>query len=291
MGSLRERNRVLVVDALRRRGLASRSDLRPLDRAVADDRRQRRCRAPGAEGIVVEQRPPNGDGAGHPRPPARPAAARPRRRRRRRHRVRPRRGLGRARRPLVDGARRGAAARWTSTAPRPEAIGSRSRWCARAPGSRRGVDERPDHRRRASASPAPIDRRNGPDRLRGDPPRLGRPARARGAGPPRLGLYVEVDNDANLGALAEATFGAGRNLESIVYVMVGSGVGAGLVLDGRVHRGAAGLAGEIGHVQVRPGRRRLPLRQPGLPGDDRRRGCAARPPAPPARLRREHGPS
>ena len=68
----------------------------------------------------------------------------------------------------------------------------------------------------------------------------------------RLGLHVEVDNDANLGALAEASFGAGRGLKDIVYVMIGSGVGAGLVLDGRVHRGAAGLAGEIGHVQVRP---------------------------------------
>jgi predicted NBD/HSP70 family sugar kinase len=68
----------------------------------------------------------------------------------------------------------------------------------------------------------------------------------------RLGLHVEVDNDANLGALAEASFGAGRGLKDILYVMVGSGIGAGFVLDGRVHRGASGLAGEIGHVQVRP---------------------------------------
>jgi predicted NBD/HSP70 family sugar kinase len=59
-----------------------------------------------------------------------------------------------------------------------------------------------------------------------------------------------VDNDANLGALAEASFGAGRGLSDIIYVRVGSGVGAGLVLGGRLHRGAAGLAGEIGHVQV-----------------------------------------
>ena len=67
----------------------------------------------------------------------------------------------------------------------------------------------------------------------------------------RLERHVEVDNDANLGALAEASFGAGRGLENIVYLMLGSGIGAGLVLDGRVHRGAAGLAGELGHVQVR----------------------------------------
>jgi predicted NBD/HSP70 family sugar kinase len=68
----------------------------------------------------------------------------------------------------------------------------------------------------------------------------------------RLGLRVEVDNDANLGALAEVSFGAGRSLSDIVYVRLGSGVGAGLVLGGRLHHGAAGLAGEIGHVQVRP---------------------------------------
>jgi predicted NBD/HSP70 family sugar kinase len=68
----------------------------------------------------------------------------------------------------------------------------------------------------------------------------------------RLGLPVEVDNDANLGALAEVSFGAGRGLADIVYVRLGSGVGAGLVIDGRLYHGAAGLAGEIGHVQVDP---------------------------------------
>src|SRR5262249_32751626 len=67
----------------------------------------------------------------------------------------------------------------------------------------------------------------------------------------RLGARVQVDNDANLGALAEASFGAGRGLSDVVYVRLGSGVGAGLVLGGRLHSGAAGLAGEIGHVQVR----------------------------------------
>src|SRR5262249_4386305 len=68
----------------------------------------------------------------------------------------------------------------------------------------------------------------------------------------RLGLYVQVDNDANLGALAEVSFGAGRGLSDIVYVRLGSGVGAGLVMGGRLHRGATGRAGEIGHVQVNP---------------------------------------
>ncbi|HST24457.1 MAG TPA: ROK family transcriptional regulator [Gaiellaceae bacterium] len=68
----------------------------------------------------------------------------------------------------------------------------------------------------------------------------------------RLGLDVQVDNDANLGALAEASFGAGRGLSDVVYVRLGSGLGAGLVIGGRLHHGAAGLAGEIGHVQVNP---------------------------------------
>jgi predicted NBD/HSP70 family sugar kinase len=66
-----------------------------------------------------------------------------------------------------------------------------------------------------------------------------------------LELPVEVDNDANLGALAEASFGAGRGKSDLVYVRLGSGLGAGLVIGGRIHRGAAGVAGEIGHVQVR----------------------------------------
>ncbi|MDX6641656.1 MAG: hypothetical protein QOF12_2667 [Solirubrobacteraceae bacterium] len=66
----------------------------------------------------------------------------------------------------------------------------------------------------------------------------------------RLGVPVHVDNDANLGALAEAVLGAGRGSRELAYVMVSSGVGCGLVLDGRLYRGAGGTAGEIGHVLV-----------------------------------------
>jgi predicted NBD/HSP70 family sugar kinase len=68
----------------------------------------------------------------------------------------------------------------------------------------------------------------------------------------RIHFHVEVDNDANLGALAELLLGAGRGLQDIIYVKVSSGIGAGIVLGGRVHHGATGIAGEIGHVQVRP---------------------------------------
>ncbi len=61
-----------------------------------------------------------------------------------------------------------------------------------------------------------------------------------------------VDNDANLGALAEAAFGAGRDAGDLVYLKVSSGIGAGLILNGRLYRGSAGLAGELGHVLVDP---------------------------------------
>jgi predicted NBD/HSP70 family sugar kinase/biotin operon repressor len=67
----------------------------------------------------------------------------------------------------------------------------------------------------------------------------------------RIGLPVVVDNDANLGAMAEHQHGAGRGVADLLYVKLASGVGAGLVLGGRLHRGTAGLAGEIGHVLAR----------------------------------------
>jgi predicted NBD/HSP70 family sugar kinase len=67
----------------------------------------------------------------------------------------------------------------------------------------------------------------------------------------RLHVHVDVDNDANLGALAEHTVGAGRGLDDVIYIKVSSGIGAGIVLGGRLHRGVSGFAGEIGHVQVR----------------------------------------
>ncbi len=66
----------------------------------------------------------------------------------------------------------------------------------------------------------------------------------------RLQLPILVDNDANLAALAEAAFGAGRDAKDLVYLMISSGIGAGLVLNGRLYRGAEGLAGELGHVLV-----------------------------------------
>ncbi len=68
----------------------------------------------------------------------------------------------------------------------------------------------------------------------------------------RIGRPVFVDNDANLGALAESTLGAAKAFRDSVYVRASYGVGAGIVIEGRVHHGFAGTAGEIGHVQVDP---------------------------------------
>lgn len=63
----------------------------------------------------------------------------------------------------------------------------------------------------------------------------------------RIGLPVRADNDANLGAIAETAWGAGRGCRDLAYLKVSSGIGAGFVLDGRLFRGSGGLAGEIGH--------------------------------------------
>lgn len=66
-----------------------------------------------------------------------------------------------------------------------------------------------------------------------------------------LGLPVEVENDATAGTVGEWRAGAGRGSDHLLGVWLGTGVGGGLVLDGRPYRGASGSAGELGHVPVR----------------------------------------
>lgn len=68
----------------------------------------------------------------------------------------------------------------------------------------------------------------------------------------RLGCPVLVDNDANAAAWAEAKFGAARDHDHVMLVAVGTGIGAGLMLDGRLYRGRWGVAGEPGHYRVVP---------------------------------------
>jgi glucokinase len=82
----------------------------------------------------------------------------------------------------------------------------------------------------------------------------------------RLGLPVVVDNDANLALLAEARQGAAREARHAVMVALGTGIGSGLLLDGRIYRGATGLGAELGHVVV-------DLHGPDCPGSCPGRGC------------------
>jgi glucokinase len=78
------------------------------------------------------------------------------------------------------------------------------------------------------------------------------------------GRTVLIENDANFAVLAEHRIGAARGYDHVVMVTLGTGIGGGLVLDGRVQVGSAGFAGEIGHMVVDPA---------GPPCPCGRRGC------------------
>jgi glucokinase len=82
----------------------------------------------------------------------------------------------------------------------------------------------------------------------------------------RLGLPVVVDNDANAALLAEARSGAARGVSHAVLVALGTGIGSGLLLDGRIYRGSRGLGAEIGHMVI-------DLHGPDCQGDCPGRGC------------------
>ncbi len=81
---------------------------------------------------------------------------------------------------------------------------------------------------------------------------------------PLVGLPVVVENDANAAAWGEYRFGGGRGVPDVVLIAVGTGLGGGIVLDGRLLRGAFGGAGEFGHVRIVPD---------GLPCGCGNRGC------------------
>jgi glucokinase-like ROK family protein len=66
----------------------------------------------------------------------------------------------------------------------------------------------------------------------------------------RHGVPVWVDNDVNLMALGEYRAGAARGHDAAIFVKVGTGIGAGILIDGKLHRGAQGSAGDVGHIQV-----------------------------------------
>ena len=68
----------------------------------------------------------------------------------------------------------------------------------------------------------------------------------------RLGIPALLRNDANACALAEWKFGAGRGSENMIFLTFGTGLGAGLILDGRLYGGTNGNAGEVGHMRLNP---------------------------------------
>jgi len=82
----------------------------------------------------------------------------------------------------------------------------------------------------------------------------------------RLGLPVTVDNDGNVAMLAEHRAGAARGARHAVLMALGTGIGSGLLIDGRIYRGATGVGVELGHVV-------LDLHGPDCPGDCPGRGC------------------
>jgi predicted NBD/HSP70 family sugar kinase len=68
----------------------------------------------------------------------------------------------------------------------------------------------------------------------------------------RFGVPLMVDNDANLGALAEHWWGAGRGVDDFAYIKLATGIGSGHIIRGEIYRGATGVAGEIGHTAIDP---------------------------------------
>jgi glucokinase len=69
----------------------------------------------------------------------------------------------------------------------------------------------------------------------------------------QVGLPVVIENDANAAAWAEFRFGAGEDVDELIMVSVGTGIGGGLVFDGQLFRGSYGIAAEFGHIRVVPG--------------------------------------
>jgi len=67
-----------------------------------------------------------------------------------------------------------------------------------------------------------------------------------------LGITTFVENDANAAALGEHRFGAGRGVQHMIYVTASTGIGGGLILDGKLYHGVGGMAGEIGHMTIVP---------------------------------------
>jgi len=96
--------------------------------------------------------------------------------------------------------------------------------------------------------PSTVDQRTGTSVFASHIPLEGVALRERGQ--EYFGLPVAVDNDANAAAVAEWTIGAGRGTQYMVMLTLGTGVGGGLILGGRLYRGSTGAAAELGHMVI-----------------------------------------
>jgi len=96
--------------------------------------------------------------------------------------------------------------------------------------------------------PSLIDQRTGVPGASVNVPLAGLPLRSRLE--ERFGVPVALENDANGAAVAEHRLGAGRGTEHMILLTIGTGIGGGLILNGRLYRGAFGAAAELGHVTV-----------------------------------------
>ena len=65
-----------------------------------------------------------------------------------------------------------------------------------------------------------------------------------------FGMRVEVDNDANVAAIAESKFGAGKEHPNFLFIIWGTGIGGGIIMDNQIYRGPSGGAGEVGHISI-----------------------------------------
>ena len=277
MGSLRERNRLLVVDALRRSGFASRSDLARLT-GLSRTTVGSLVAELQAQGLVVED-----DGgrraAGRARPPAGAAPARPGRGCRRRHLLRPRRGPRRSRRSLLD--RAGGEPARHRRRPLRGRLDRLAVELLHALQAEAGVDDS-QIVGVGVALPGPIDRRSGKDRLRGDPARLGRragPARAVAAARACTSRWTTTRTSARSPRRRSARAAGSRTSSTSCSAPASAPAWCSTAASTAAPPGSRASSATC---RCGPGRRRLPLRQPRLPGDGRRRARARRaaPPAP-----------
>ncbi|MGQ0549205.1 MAG: ROK family protein [Armatimonadota bacterium] len=74
----------------------------------------------------------------------------------------------------------------------------------------------------------------------------------------RLGVTTCVENDANAAAMGERWAGAGRGIDDLIYMTISTGIGGGLIFNGRIYRGVSGTAGEVGHMVIDPAGPRCP---------------------------------